>query len=65
MNDANIHVLSNVIASVESGGQIYSDNHNWTAYAGAYTNSDKEVTCTLGPYQAYGGEAQEVRRKQA
>ena len=60
MNDANIHILSNVIAAVESGGQIYSDNHNWTAYAGAYTNSDKEVTCTLGPYQAYGDEAQEV-----
>ena len=60
MNDANIHILSNVIAAVESGGQIYSNNHNWTAYAGAYTNSDKEVTCTLGPYQAYGGEAQEV-----
>lgn len=60
MNDANIHVLSNVIAAVESGGQIYSDNRDWTAYAGAYTNSDKEVTCTLGPYQAYGGEAQEV-----
>ena len=60
MNDANIHVLSNVIAAVESGGQIYSDNRDWTAYAGAYTNSDKEVTCTLGPYQAYGDEAQEV-----
>lgn len=60
MNDTNIHVLSNIISAVESGGQIYSDNRDWTAYAGAYTNSDKEVTCTLGPYQAYGGEAQEV-----
>ena len=45
MNNANIHVLSNVIAAVESGGQIYSDNRDWTAYAGAYANSEKEVTC--------------------
>ena len=60
MNSKNLHVLSNIIAAVESGGQIYSENRDWTAYAGAYTNSNAEYTCTLGPYQAYGDEAQEL-----
>lgn len=60
MNDKNLHVLSNIIAAVESGGQIYSEDRDWTAYAGAGTNSATEVTCTLGPYQAYGDEAQEL-----
>ena len=58
MNEKNRHVLSNIIAAVESGGQIYSENRDWTAYAGAYANTENEVTCTLGPYQAYGDEAQ-------
>ena len=62
MNSKNLHVLSNIIAAVESGGQIYSENRDWTAYAGARTNSSAEVTCTLGPYQAYGDEAQELIR---
>ena len=60
MNKKNLHVLSNIIAAVESGGQIYSEDRDWTAYAGAGTNSSAEVTCTLGPYQAYGEEAQEL-----
>ena len=60
MNKYNLHVLSNIIAAVESGGQIYSEDRDWTAYAGAGTNSSAEVTCTLGPYQAYGDEAQEL-----
>lgn len=60
MNEYNLRVLANIIAAVESGGQIYSEDRDWTAYAGARTNSSKEVTCTLGPYQAYGDEAQEL-----
>ena len=61
MNDKNMHILSNIIAAVESGGQIYSEKRDWTAYAGAGTNDPtEEVTCTLGPYQAYGDEAQEL-----
>lgn len=60
MNKKNLHVLSNIIAAVESGGQVYSEARDWTAYAGAGTNSSAEVTCTLGPYQAYGDEAQEL-----
>ena len=60
MNKKNLHVLSNIIAAVESGGQIYSENRDWTAYAGAYANTPGEHTCTLGPYQAYGDEAQEL-----
>ena len=60
MNNKNLHVLANILAAVESGGQVYSENRDWTAYAGAYTNSNEEHTCTLGPYQAYGDEAQEL-----
>lgn len=61
MNDKNKEVLSNIIAAVESGGQVYSTTQkSWTAYAGPNTNTGNEVTCTLGPWQAYGDEAQEV-----
>lgn len=60
MNKKNLHVLSNIIAAVESGGQVYSEARDWTAYAGAGANTANEVTCTLGPYQAYGAEAQEL-----
>lgn len=61
MREENIKVLSNIIAAVESGGQVYSEtNKNWQAYAGKYANTINEVTCTLGPYQAYGDEAQEL-----
>ena len=61
MTEKNIKVLSNIIAAVESGGQVYSEkNKNWQAYAGKYANTVNEVTCTLGPYQAYGDEAQEL-----
>ena len=60
MNDFNLHVISNIIAAVESGGQIYSEDKNWTCYAGKYHNTTNEVTCTLGPWQAYGDEAQEL-----
>lgn len=47
MNDKNMAVLVNIIGAVESGGQIYG-NRRYDAYAGPYTNSNKEVTCTLG-----------------
>ena len=61
MNEQNKQVLSNIIAAVESGGQVYSENNKrWTAYAGKYANTTNEVTCTLGCYQAYGDEAQEL-----
>lgn len=61
MNEKNKQVLANIIAAVESGGQVYSEtNKRWTAYAGKYANTINEVTCTLGCYQAYGDEAQEL-----
>ena len=59
MIEQNKKVLSNIIAAVESGGQVYG-RMNWTAYAGPGANTPNEVTCTLGPWQAYGAEAQAV-----
>lgn len=58
----NYKVLGNIIGAVESGGQVYGQK-NYSAYAGAYTNSDKEVTCTLGWAQFYGSEARNLIQK--
>lgn len=59
MNDKNMKVLTNIIGAVESGGQIYG-NRRYDAYAGPYTNSNKEVTCTLGWAQNYGNEGRKL-----
>ena len=59
MNDKNMAVLVNIIGAVESGGQIYG-NRRYEAYAGPYTNSNKEVTCTLGWAQNYGNEGRKL-----
>lgn len=59
MNDKNMAVLTNIIGAVESGGQIYG-NRRYDAYAGPYTNSSKEVTCTLGWAQNYGNEGRKL-----
>lgn len=56
MTDENMDVLVNVIGAVESGGQIYG-RRNYAAYAGPHTNSELEVTITLGWAQNYGAEA--------
>lgn len=52
-------ILGNIIGGVESGGQVYG-NKNYSAYAGPYENSDKEVTCTLGWPQYYGNEGRNL-----
>lgn len=52
-------VLTNIIAAVESGGQIYG-NKNYSAYAGAGANTSNEKTCTLGYGQFYGAEAHQL-----
>ena len=59
MNDKNMKVLTNIIGAVESGGQVYG-NRRYDAYAGPYTNSNKEVTCTLGWAQNYGNEGRKL-----
>lgn len=59
MNDKNMKVLTNIIGAVESGGQIYG-KRRYDAYAGPYTNSSKEVTCTLGWAQNYGNEGRKL-----
>lgn len=59
MNREELKILTNIIGAVESGGQVYG-KRDYSAYAGAYTNSDKEYTCTLGWAQNYGYEAIEL-----
>lgn len=56
MNKEQLDILTNIIGAVESGGQIYG-KRRYEAYAGAYTNSPNEVTCTLGWAQNYGANA--------
>lgn len=59
MTKEQLDILTNIIGAVESGGQIYG-NRRYDAYAGPYTNSDKEFTVTLGWAQNYGGEARRL-----
>ena len=57
----NLKILSNIISGVESGGQQYSTtNKRYSAYAAPYTNSNKEVTVTLGWAQNYGNEGRKL-----
>lgn len=62
MNEKNLAVLTNIIGAVETGGQVYG-KRRYNDYTAPYTNSEKEVTCTLGWYQAYGHEAQQLIRE--
>lgn len=59
MNEKNLAVLTNIIGAVETGGQVYGKKR-YNDYTAPYTNSKKEVTCTLGWYQAYGHEARQL-----
>lgn len=59
MSPENLVVLAKTIMAVESGGQVYGRGR-YNAYAGPYTNSQKEVTITLGALQAYGHQAQDL-----
>ena len=61
MNSQNMAVLTNIIGAVESGGQVYG-KRRYDAYAEPYTNSSKEVTCTLGWAQNYGNEGRKLCR---
>jgi len=57
MNKENMTVLSNIIAAVESGGQVYG-NKDYSCYVPPFANSDVEYTITLGWAQNFGNEAQ-------
>ena len=59
MNQKNLEVLTNVIGAVESGGQVYG-KRDYARYTPPAKNTPKEVTCTLGWYQAYGHEARQL-----
>lgn len=62
MNSEQLAILTNIIGGVESGGQIYG-NRKYGAYAAAGTNSENEVTCTLGWAQNYGYNARKLCQK--
>ncbi len=62
MSAANYKVLTNVIGAVESGGQVYGQR-DYSCYAGAYENSPKEYTCTLGWCQLYGEEGEDLIKR--
>lgn len=62
MSEANYRVLTNIIGAVESGGQVYGQR-DYACYAGAYANSPKEYTCTLGWAQFYGSEAETLIKR--
>lgn len=59
MNDRNKLVLANIISGVETGGQRYGYGR-WDDYTPPYKNTSGEHTCTLGAYQFYGGEANQL-----
>lgn len=59
MNDRNKLVLANIISGVETGGQRYGYGR-WDDYTPPYKNTSGEHTCTLGAYQFYGSEANQL-----
>lgn len=59
MNAHNLDVLSNIIAAVESGNQVYG-RKKYDAYDPPYKNTPNEVTITIGWYQAFGHEARQL-----
>lgn len=59
MNEHNKLVMANIISGVETGGQRYGYGR-WDDYTRPYKNTSGEHTCTLGAYQFYGGEANEL-----
>lgn len=59
MNKEHMAILTNIIGAVESGGQVYG-RRRYDAYAGAYSNTPNEVTCTLGWAQNYGNEGRKL-----
>lgn len=54
MTDKQLEVLCNIIAAVESGGQVYGKG-DWSNVTMPYTNTKNEHTVTLGAYQLGGG----------
>ena len=59
MNEHNKLVMANIISGVETGGQRYGYGR-WNDYTPPYKNTSGEHTCTLGAYQFYGGEANQL-----
>ena len=59
MNEHNKLVMANIISGVETGGQRYGYGR-WDDYTRPYKNTSGEHTCTLGAFQFYGGEANEL-----
>lgn len=48
-----MQVLIKIIAAVETGGQVYGQGR-YDDYTPAYTNSNMEISCTIGAFQEYG-----------
>lgn len=59
MSPENLKVLAKVINAVETGGQVYG-KARYNDYTAPYTNSKKEVTCTLGCGAFYGHQAKQL-----
>ena len=60
LSDYNLHVLTNVISGVETYGQRYSDERNWSDFTPAYAATKNEVSITIGWAANYGEEARKL-----
>ena len=59
MTSENLKVLAKIIIAVETGGQVYGKGR-YNDYTAPFTNSDKEVTITLGCGAFYGHQAKDL-----
>ena len=44
----NLHIITNIISGVQTYGQRYSDQRDWSNYVEAYANTKNEVSITIG-----------------
>ena len=62
LTEKELEVLRNIIAAVETGGQVYG-NGRYDDFTPAYANAKTEHAITIGRYQHYGNEALKLLKR--
>lgn len=62
LTDYQMDVMCNILAAVETGGQVYGKGR-WDDFTEAGKNSSNEKAITIGCYQFYGTNAKELLNK--
>lgn len=62
LTDKELEVMRNIIAAVETGGQVYGKGR-YDDFTPAYANAPSETAITIGRYQHYGQEALQLLKR--